>query len=32
VLVSVNGLMALSTAMTDEQLEEVGSTILSVLG
>jgi len=24
--------MALSTAMTDEQLEEVGSTILSVLG
>ena len=32
VLVSVNGLIALSTAMTDEQLDTVGVTILSVLG
>ena len=31
VLISVNGLIALSTAMTDEQLETVASTILEVL-
>lgn len=31
VLVSVNGLLALSTAMTDEQVDTVGATLLAVL-